>query len=246
MPDPEIVNNSVNLPAWGRHHDVLPTFLDLDGRTFDSAHVMQQVTELIEDTPSTAKYIQGGRISDEVDGFNLCNGTTDKLDLVLSLHGAWIPSDEFGKGTRSYINPEYMHLDHLREENYITNEDDRLEHFETVKKHGLVSKTRVATQFGFTDEEFSDWLASQDSEWDVAVLNGHRRVARTTAVMLDWGYSMTDMAAAFGVPTDTLQNIKHEHLSDSFEIPADVTSDMEEARRFQYPPKRNYTAVNGD
>jgi len=136
-------------PSWCHH-----PLLDLESRDYDPVGVMEDVNTLLEGTPKTATRINAGKINKELGDFHIGFGNLRKIDMIMAIHGAWQPPCETTGSSRVYINPTYIHQDHLRDEYYITDAEDRREWLDFVFEHGLVEKDTVATQFGMSTEDF--------------------------------------------------------------------------------------------
>jgi|AntRauTorcE11898_2_1112593.scaffolds.fasta_scaffold00253_18 hypothetical protein len=230
------VSTSINFAEWSHHHGVITPLLDLESRDYDPVGVMEDVNTLLEGTPKTATRINAGKINKELGDFHIGFGNLRKIDMIMAIHGAWQPPCETTGSSRVYINPTYIHQDHLRDEYYITDAEDRREWLDFVFEHGLVEKDTVATQFGMSTEDFQAYLSTEGIDWDARQDDGLQRLVQTWETMRDWGYDEERLASAFNIEYSEFQSLKSEYLPDDYFIPCDVTVNPQEASKFDFTP----------
>jgi hypothetical protein len=210
--DEDLANKGVN-----------PYLLSYNDTIIDPIHALNTLRNEFESLPTTAKAISLGDIRDEFDADN--NPTlTKKLDLLCEFLGSWRALEQAGAGVAKYINPNYTHIQHLSEDAYVTDPDERLRIMERCAAYGSVSLTELAPRFNLTAPKLAKFALYHDFDWIEHREKGRARLAHTCLTLRDWGYDMEQVASALGYTLDRLAMLTEEYRDPMFMPPTDPTN----------------------
>lgn len=219
---------------WGDHYNVHAQFLPWAHPGLNGFEALRKLTSFFESRPDTSKQVSTSRITSHLD-VDHHTGDTYCIEDAALLSGWWCGGSSPASGSY-YCNPAYRHGhdDHETAPSEIGDpigdpwKDSsrfvrRLSLLDRSASMGLSSDVLVQP-FGVTHRDsVRAWAQRHYFAYGKRKSEGRVRMARTWKTIHAWGdgdYSYPDIAAAFGVPRNTIASAIHRHAAD-FKPPRD-------------------------
>lgn len=214
--------HGVTLREWNQDKDLLLPLLTFDYRIYDPFEVVASIRNALADLPETAATWRLTRIKDDLP---IRPTAIAHLTPIVELAGAWrhgMMDDSRGK---LWVNPNYVHAKEA--DPNVRDTERRLRILRRTASYGTIRLDDVAPRFGLTSGSIKHWLSRRSIPWQEWRHDGISRIARTCWIVSKWGdHSITEMAAALGVPRGTLDSWIHKRARKSkFEVPPDPSGE---------------------